>query len=90
DTIPEAIDPTIAQYKKLCEENNKFSANLNIEKQQARERLRLNLVAKKLKDFDHSNFVTKGKILEENYTRTKREFDAKKLELDNLEKELNS
>ncbi|WP_238716261.1 hypothetical protein, partial [Streptococcus suis] len=29
DTIPEAIDPTIAQYKKLCEENNKFSANLN-------------------------------------------------------------
>lgn len=90
DTIPEVIDPTIAQYKKLCEENNKFSANLNIEKQQARERLRLNLVAKKLKDFDHSNFVTKGKILEENYTRTKREFDAKKLELDNLEKELNS
>ncbi|HGF1449439.1 TPA: AAA family ATPase [Streptococcus suis] len=90
DTIPEAIDPTIAQYKKLCEENNKFSANLNIEKQQARERLRLNLVAKKLKDFDYSNFVTKGKVLEENYTRIKREFDAKKIELDNLEKELNS
>ena len=90
DTIPEAIDTTIAQYKKLCEENNKFSANLNIEKQQARERLRLNLVAKKLKDFDYSNFVMKGKVLEENYTRIKREFDAKKLELDNLEKELNS
>lgn len=90
DTIPEAIDTTIAQYKKLCEENNKFSANLNIEKQQARERLRLNLVAKKLKDFDYSNFVMKGKGLEENYTRIKSEFDAKKLELDNLEKELNS
>ena len=90
DTIPEAIDPTIAQYKKLCEENNKFSANLNIEKQQARERLRLNLVAKKLKDFDHNNFVTEGKVLEEKYTRIKREFDEKQLELDNLEKELNS
>ena len=89
DTIPEAIDPTIAQYKKLCEENNKFSANLNIEKQQARERLRLNLVAKKLKDFDHNNFVTEGKVLEEKYTRIKREFDEKQLELDNLEKELN-
>ncbi len=88
DTIPEAIDPTIAQYKKLCEENNKFSANLNIEKQQARERLRLNLVAKKLKDFDHNNFVTEGKVLEEKYTRIKREFDEKQLELDNLEKEL--
>ncbi|CYX79000.1 AAA family ATPase [Streptococcus suis] len=90
DMIPEAIDPTIAQYKKLCEENNKFSANLNIEKQQARERLRLNLVAKKLKDFDYNNFVTEGKVLEEKYIRIKREFDAKKLELDNLEKELNS
>ena len=90
DTIPEAIDPTIAKYKKLCEENNKFSANLNIEKQQARERLRLNLVAKKLKDFDHNNFVTEGKVLEEKYTRIKREFDEKQLELDNLEKELNS
>ena len=90
DTIPEAIDPTIAQYKKLCEENNKFSANLNIEKQQARERLRLNLVAKKLKDFDHNNFVTEGKVLEEKYTRIKREFDEKQLQLDNLEKELNS
>lgn len=90
DTIPEAIDPTIAQYKKLCEESNKFSANLNIEKQQARERLRLNLVAKKLKDFDHNNFVTEGKVLEEKYTRIKREFDEKQLELDNLEKELNS
>ena len=90
DTIPEAIDPTIAQYKKLCEENNKFSANLNIEKQQARERLRLNLVAKKLKDFDYNNFVTEGKVLEEKYTRIKREFDEKQLELDNLEKELNS
>ena len=90
DMIPEAIDPTIAKYKKLCEENNKFSANLNIEKQQARERLRLNLVAKKLKDFDHNNFVTEGKVLEEKYTRIKREFDEKQLELDNLEKELNS
>ena len=90
DMIPEAIGPTIAKYKKLCEENNKFSANLNIEKQQARERLRLNLVAKKLKDFDYNNFVTEGIVLEEKYIRIKREFDDKQLELDKLEKELNS
>ncbi len=50
----------------------------------------MNLVAKKLKDFDYNNFVTEGKVLEEKYIRIKREFDDKQLELDNLEKELNS
>jgi wobble nucleotide-excising tRNase len=79
--VPLKFVDQIEAYEKLFDENQKYNSNLSQIKKDAKNKLRLNEVAKKLKEYKYSEYMGKLEILEKAKTVAQRKFNNQRKEL---------
>lgn len=89
--VPSGFDSINTQYNDLVKKNEEYTAELENTQQDARKKLRLNEVKKKLKDFDYfkketelENYENVKEICQSNYDEKKKELRKANAELNKL------